>query len=424
MNTSGTEVATAAGSRPPREFNVWRIREDFPVLRQTVHGKPLVYLDNAATTQKPRAVIAALEHFYTADCSNVHRGVHLLSERATAAYEEARRKVQRFLNAASEREIIFVRGTTEAINLVAHSFGRPRLAPGDEVLLTHMEHHSNIVPWQLLCQEKGARLRVAPIDDRGELIFEEFERLLGPRTRIVAVAHVSNALGTVNPAADLCARARARGIITLVDAAQSAGHLPLDVQEIGCDFLALSGHKMCGPTGIGLLYGRQELLDAMPPWQGGGEMILNVDFRHTTYKKAPHRFEAGTPDISGPIGLHTAMDYLDRLGRHHIWAHDQELAAYAREALAGLKGVRIFGPAQGRAGVLSFQLKDVHAHDVVTAADRFGVALRGGHHCTQPLMRKLGVESTARASFYFYNTKEEVDRFVDVIRQVQRFFAG
>jgi cysteine desulfurase/selenocysteine lyase len=401
------------------------VRADFPILHQTVHGHPLVYFDNAATSQKPRAVIQALQRYYERDNANVHRGIHELSQRATTAYEAARARAARFLNARSPDEIVFTRGTTEAINLVAQSWGLTHLQAGDVLLLTEMEHHSNLVPWQLLAERTGARLEFLPVTgDDGLLDLNQLDALLDRGVKLFAFVHVSNALGTVNPAADLCARARARGIITLVDAAQSAGHLPLDVQEIGCDFLALSGHKMCGPTGIGLLYGRQELLDAMPPWQGGGEMILNVDFRHTTYKKAPHRFEAGTPDISGPIGLHTAMDYLDRLGRHHIWAHDQELAAYAREALAGLKGVRIFGPAQGRAGVLSFQLKDVHAHDVVTAADRFGVALRGGHHCTQPLMRKLGVESTARASFYFYNTKEEVDRFVDVIRQVQRFFAG
>jgi cysteine desulfurase/selenocysteine lyase len=422
MNTSGTEVATAAGSRPPREFNVWRIREDFPVLRQTVHGKPLVYLDNAATTQKPRAVIAALEHFYTADCSNVHRGVHLLSERATAAYEEARRKVQRFLNAASEREIIFVRGTTEAINLVAHSFGRPRLAPGDEVLLTHMEHHSNIVPWQLLCQEKGARLRVAPIDDRGELIFEEFERLLGPRTRIVAVAHVSNALGTVNPVRRIIEAAHARGVPVVVDGAQAAAHIPLDVQALDCDFYAFSGHKLYAPNGIGVLYGKAAWLEQMPPYQSGGDMIRTVTFEKTTFNELPWKFEAGTPNIAGAIGLGAAIDYLNALGLENAAAWEQELLAYATGRVASLPGVRLIGAAREKAAVLSFVVEGVHPHDVATILDRQGVAVRAGHVCAQPVMERFGVPAITRASFAFYNTREEVDALVEALHKVREIF--
>jgi cysteine desulfurase/selenocysteine lyase len=422
MNTSGTEVATAAGSRPPREFNVWRIREDFPVLRQTVHGKPLVYLDNAATTQKPRAVIAALEHFYTADCSNVHRGVHLLSERATAAYEEARRKVQRFLNAASEREIIFVRGTTEAINLVAHSFGRPRLAPGDEVLLTHMEHHSNIVPWQLLCQEKGARLRVAPIDDRGELIFEEFERLLGPRTRIVAVAHVSNALGTVNPVRRIIEAAHARGVPVVVDGAQAAAHIPLDLQALDCDFYAFSGHKLYAPNGIGVLYGKAAWLEQMPPYQSGGDMIRTVTFEKTTFNELPWKFEAGTPNIAGAIGLGAAIDYLNALGLENAAAWEQELLAYATGRVASLPGVRLIGAAREKAAVLSFVVEGVHPHDVATILDRQGVAVRAGHVCAQPVMERFGVPAITRASFAFYNTREEVDALVEALHKVREIF--
>ncbi|HXG34701.1 MAG TPA: cysteine desulfurase [Bryobacteraceae bacterium] len=422
MNPTGTEVAAATGGRTPREFNVWRIREDFPVLRQTVHGKPLVYLDNAATTQKPRAVIAALEHFYTADCSNVHRGVHLLSERATAAYEEARRKVQRFLNAASEREIIFVRGTTEAINLVAHSFGRPRLGPGDEVLLTHMEHHSNIVPWQLLCQETGARLRVAPIDDRGELIFEEFERLLGPRTRIVAVAHVSNALGTVNPVHRIIEAAHARGVPVLVDGAQAAAHIRLDVQALDCDFYAFSGHKVYAPNGIGVLYGKAAWLEQMPPYQSGGDMIRSVTFEKTTFNELPWKFEAGTPNIAGAIGLGAALDYLDGIGLENAATWEQELLAYATRRIASVPGVRLIGMAREKAAVLSFVMEGVHPHDVATILDRQGVAVRAGHVCAQPVMERFGVPAITRASFAFYNTPEEVDALIAALHKVREIF--
>jgi cysteine desulfurase/selenocysteine lyase len=399
------------------------LRKDFPILDQQVHGKPLIYFDNAATSQKPRAVINALVHYYEHDNANVHRGIHELSNRATAGYEAARTRAAKFINAHSAEEIIFTRGTTEGINLVASSWGAKNLKANDIILLTEMEHHSNLVPWQLLAQRTGAKLAYLPVTgDEGLLDLSKLDSLLTKQVKLFAMVHISNSLGTVNPVADLCARARKLGITTLVDAAQSAGHCPVDVQAIGCDFLAFSGHKICGPTGIGVLWGRQELLDAMPPYQGGGEMILSVEYQKTEFKKAPHRFEAGTPDISGPIGLHAAMDYLDAIGRENIWKHDQELAAYACEKLAALKNVRLFGPKTGRAGLVSFLLKDVHAHDVVTLADQAGVALRGGHHCTQPLMHRLGVESTARASFYFYNTKAEVDRFVEVVKEIQKFF--
>ncbi len=399
------------------------LRKDFPILDQQVHGKPLIYFDNAATSHKPHAVIDALVHYYEHDNANVHRGIHELSNRATAGYEAARARAAKFINAKSAEEIVFTRGTTEGINLVASSWGAKNLKSGDVILLTEMEHHSNLVPWQLLAQRTGAKLAYVPvIGDEGILDLSRLDSLLTKQVKIFSMVHISNSLGTANPVADLCARARKLGVITLVDAAQSAGHMPVDVHQIGCDFLVFSGHKICGPTGIGILYGRQELLDAMPPYQGGGEMILSVEYQKTEFKKAPHRFEAGTPDISGPIGLHAAMNYLDAIGRENIWKHDQELANHAYAQLAALNNIRLFGPKTGRAGLVSFLLKDVHAHDVVTLADQAGVALRGGHHCTQPLMHRLGVESTARASFYFYNTKAEVDRFVEVVKEIQKFF--
>jgi cysteine desulfurase/selenocysteine lyase len=402
-----------------------KLRADFPILHQQVHGKPLVYLDNAATSQKPRAVIDALVHYYERDNANVHRGIHELSNRATNAFEAARTRTAKFLNARSADEIIFTRGTTESINLVAATWGAKHLKAGDVILLTEMEHHSNLVPWQMLAQRTGAKVAYIPVTgDEGVLDLSRLDSLLTSQVKILSLVHISNSMGTVNPVAELCTRARKLGIVTLVDGAQSAGHLPVDVQAIGCDFFAFSGHKICGPTGIGALYGRAEILEAMPPYQGGGEMILTVGYDQTEFKPAPHRFEAGTPDISGPIGLHSAMDYLDAIGRDKIWKHDQELANYAYEKLAALKDIRLFGPQQNRAGLVSFLLKDVHAHDVVTLADQAGVALRGGHHCTQPLMHKLGVESTARASFYFYNTQAEVDRCVEVIREIQKFFAS
>lgn len=402
-----------------------RLRADFPILNQQVHGKPLIYFDNAATSQKPRAVIEALEHYYERDNANVHRGIHELSNRSTTAFEAARARTAKFINANSAEEIVFVRGTTEGINLVANSWGYKNLKAGDVILLTEMEHHSNIVPWQILAERVGAKIAYVPvIGDEGLLDLSQLDSLLTKNVKFFSMVHISNSMGTVNPVADLCARARKLGITTLVDGAQSAGHTTVDVQAIGCDFFTFSGHKICGPTGIGTLWGRQELLDAMPPYQGGGEMILTVSYQKTEFKKAPHRFEAGTPDISGPVGLHAAMDYLDAIGRENIWKHDQELANYAYEKLAALGNIRLFGPKQNRAGLVSFLLKDVHAHDVVTLADQAGVALRGGHHCTQPLMHKLGVESTARASFYFYNTRDEVDRFVEVVKEIQKFFAS
>ena len=398
-------------------------RADFPILDQRVHGHPLVYLDNAATAQKPRAVIEALGHFYERDNANVHRGIHELSRRSTEAYEGARARTAQFLHAREPAEIIFTRGTTESINLVAHTWAVKNLRAGDTILLTEMEHHSNIVPWQLVAERTGAKLAYVPVTgDDGLLDLRNLDELLSRNVKLFSFTHISNTLGTINPVVELCARARKRGIVTLVDAAQSAGHRPMDVQEIGCDFLAFSAHKICGPTGIGVLYGRRELLEEMPPFQGGGDMISSVDFFKSAWNVVPHKFEAGTPDFAGAVGLYAAMDYLDGIGRENISVHDQELAGYALERLAGLKGIRLFGPKTARAGVVSFLLDHVHAHDVVTVADQYGVALRGGHHCNQPLMKKLGIDSTARASFYFYNTRAEVDRLIEVIGNIQKFF--
>lgn len=416
-------LESPAARGEPRAFPT--VREDFPILNQKVNGHPLVYLDNAATSQKPLPVLEALDSYYRRDNANVHRGIHELSNRATDAFEGARRRAARFLGAARPEEIVFTRGTTEAINLVANTWAAANLKPGDRILLTEMEHHSNLVPWQLIAARTGSTLSFIPVTgDDGLLNLSQLDELLTEGVKLLAFTHVSNTLGTINPVAELCEEARGKGTVTLVDAAQSAGHLPVNVQDLGCDFLACSGHKMCGPTGIGLLYGRKELLDAMPPWQGGGEMISWVDFHESQWNTAPHKFEAGTPDIAGAIGLHAAMDYLDALGRERIFAHDQELTGYAHERLRSLAGIRLFGPATGRSGVVSFLLDDVHAHDLVTVADQFGVALRGGHHCNQPLMRKLGVASTARASFYFYNTRAEVDRLLEVLAEIRRFFSA
>jgi cysteine desulfurase/selenocysteine lyase len=399
------------------------LREDFPILRQEVHGHPLVYLDNAATSQKPLAVLEAMDRFYRHDNSNVHRGIHELSRRATVAYEEARERAAQFINARESAEIIFTRGTTEGINLVAYTWGAKNIKAGDTILLTEMEHHSNIVPWQLLAGRTGAKLAYVPVTgDDGLLELGRLDQLFDSTVKLFAFTHVSNTLGTVNPAADLCARARRRGIVTLVDAAQSAGHRPVNVREIGCDFLAFSGHKLCGPTGIGVLYGRRELLEAMPPFHGGGDMISNVDFFQSSFKEPPHKFEAGTPDFAAAIGLRAAMDYLGAIGCENIARHDEALAALAMEKLSLLPGVRLFGPRTGHAGVVSFLLENIHAHDVVTVADQRGVALRGGHHCNQPLMKKLGIESTARASFAFYNTEAEVDRLAAVLLEIWKFF--
>jgi len=398
-----------------------RIRADFPILDQQVHGQPLVYFDNAATSQKPRIVIDALQCYYERDNSNVHRGMHALSMRATDAYEAARAKLARYLNAASEEEIVFTRGATESINLVAQTWGSKFLRAGDVILLTEMEHHSNLVPWQLLAERTGATLRFLPINDRHELALDRLEEFLTPDVKLFSFVHISNSLGTINPATDLCAAARKVGALTLVDAAQSAGHMPLDVQAMGCDFLALSGHKMCGPTGIGALYGKKTVLESMPPWQGGGEMIVSVGYEKSTYKQPPYRFEAGTPNIAGAIALGVAVDYIEAVGREAIFEHDCQLAQYAQKRLGEIPGLRVLGPPPGgaRGGLVSFVMEHAHAHDVVTLADQEGIALRGGHHCTQPLMHKLGLESSARASFYFYNTKAEVDRLVAVLAEGQ-----
>jgi cysteine desulfurase/selenocysteine lyase len=404
-------------------FDAAAIRRDFPILRQLVRGKPLVYLDNAATTQKPRAMIEALTRFYSEDNANVHRGVHQLSERATAAFEAARRTVQRFLGAADEREIVFVRGATEGINLVAQSWGRSHLQAGDEVLISTLEHHSNIVPWQLICGQTGATLKVAPISDRGEIILDEFDRLLTPRTKLVSVVHVSNALGTITPVSDIVRRAHARGVPVLVDGAQAVSHLSVDVQRLDCDFYVFSGHKVFGPTGIGVLYGKSRLLGVMPPYQGGGDMISSVTFERTDYNTVPYRFEAGTPDIAGAIGLAAALDYVSSLGFDHISAHERELIAYATHALSAVPGVRIVGPTGEKAAIVSFVMDGVHPHDVGTIVDGEGVAIRTGHHCCQPLMHRLGVDATARASFAFYNTTDEVDALVAALYRVREMFA-
>ena len=404
-------------------FDVQKVRGDFPILTQRIHGKALVYLDNAATTQKPRAVIDAMVRSYAEDNANIHRGVHLLSERATRAYEEARDKVQKFLHAPSSREIIFVRGTTEAINLVAQTFGRANVGKGDEVLITEMEHHSNIVPWQMLCEEKGAQLKVLPITDEGELRIDLLDGMLTDRTRIVAVAHVSNSLGTINPIATIVEKAHARGIPVLVDGAQAVAHMRVDVQALGADFYAFSGHKLFGPTGIGVLWGRLALLEAMPPYQGGGDMISAVTFKKTTYNVVPNKFEAGTPNIAGSVGLGAAIDYVGSLDFNALQAHESDLLAYGTKALTAAPGIRIVETAAHKASVLSFVMEDVHPHDIGTILDQQGVAIRTGHHCTQPLMERLCVPATARASLALYNTKEEIDALVDALGKVREIFS-
>jgi cysteine desulfurase/selenocysteine lyase len=400
-----------------------RLRADFPILRQKIHGRPLVYLDNAASAQKPQCVIDAERRVYEESYANIHRGVHTLSMRCTEAYEAARGKARRFLNAQRREEIIFVRGATEGINLVAATYGRANVGEGDEVLISALEHHSNIVPWQLLCEEKRARLRVAPINDAGEIVLEELERLIGARTKIVAVSHVSNALGTINPVERIVAMAHARGVPVLVDGAQAAPHLAVDVRALDCDFYVLSGHKVYGPTGIGVLYGRAALLEAMPPYQGGGDMILSVTFEKTTFNELPYKFEAGTPHIAGVIGLGAACDYVSAVGLERIAAHEQELLRYATESLAQIPDLRIIGTAREKAGVLSFVLAGIHAHDVGTVLDHEGIAIRTGHHCAQPVMERFGLSATARASFGLYNTREEVDALVNGIQKVFEVFA-
>ncbi|MGE5208898.1 MAG: cysteine desulfurase [Alphaproteobacteria bacterium] len=399
------------------------IREDFPILRERAHGHPLIYFDSAATSQKPRAVIEALRNFYEHANANVHRGLHLLSNRATEAYENARQRVAQYIGAATADEIIFTRGTTESINLLAQAWGGKLVGEGDAILLTVMEHHSNLVPWQLLAERTGAQLRFVPVLDDGTLDLEQLNTLLTPEVKLFAFTHISNSLGTINPVAKLCERARAVGALTLVDAAQSVGHLPLDVRELGCDFLAFSGHKMCAPTGIGALYGRAELLDAMPPWHGGGEMIVSVTLEKSTFKKPPHRFEAGTPNVAGAIGLAVAIDYIEQIGRPAIFEHDSQLALYAIERLKELPGIRVFGPDGKRGALVGFVMDAAHPHDLTTFADQYGLAMRGGHHCNQPLMRRFGVSGTIRASFYFYNTMQEIDRMIEILQNAVRFFS-
>ena len=404
----------------PVDWNA--IREDFPILHEQVHGHALIYFDNAATSQKPRAVLDALRNYYEHENANVHRGLHMLSARATEAYESARQRVADYIGAASADEIVFTRGTTESINLVAQAWGGKFLRAGDVILLTEMEHHSNLVPWQLLAERTGARLRFLPVRDDGTLALDQLSSLLTPEVKLFAFTHISNSLGTINPVAELCRKAREVGALTLVDAAQSAGHMPVDVQELGCDFLALSGHKMCGPTGSGALYGRAEVLDSLPPWHGGGEMIVSVTLEKSAFKKAPHRFEAGTPNISGAIGLAAAIDYIEKIGRAAIFDHDSELTRYALERFTELPGVRVLGPADQRGAIIGFLMDAAHPHDLTTFADQYGLAMRGGHHCNQPLMRRFGVSGTTRASFYFYNNKEEIDRMIDILQKAVRFF--
>jgi cysteine desulfurase / selenocysteine lyase len=401
-------------------FDVYTARAEFPILAQQVHGKRLVYLDNAATTQKPRAVLDALTRYYTVDNANVHRGVHLLSARATNAFEDARQKVARFLGAEASHEIVFTRNATEAVNLVAQAWGRANVSAGDEVLISAMEHHSNIVPWQLLCEQTGATLRVAGIDDRGELRLDDLTRQLGPRTRIVAVTHLSNALGTINPVDEIAHLAHRAGALVLVDGAQAAYHMPVDVRALDCDFYVATGHKLYGPTGIGVLYGRSALLEAMPPWQGGGDMIRTVTFEKSTWNVLPYKFEAGTPHIAGAVGLGAAVDYLSALGMERLMAHERELLAYGTAALEAVPGLRLIGTARRKASILSFVLDGVHPHDIGTIVDLEGVAIRTGHHCAQPVMERFGVPATARASLALYNTREELDALVGALLKVRK----
>ncbi|MFQ5988775.1 MAG: SufS family cysteine desulfurase [Candidatus Methylomirabilales bacterium] len=422
MTTPGSTVAAKIRGDWSAGFEVEKARKDFPILSEKVHGKSLVYFDNAATSQKPQVVIDTVHRYLSTYNSNIHRGVHGLSERATEAYEAGRKTVQRFINAADSREIIFVRGTTEAINLVAQSYGRTHIRSGDEIVISAMEHHSNIVPWQILCEQVGAVLRVVSINDAGELLLDEYEKLLTPRTRLVSIVHVSNALGTINPVHEIVQLAHRHGVPVLVDGAQAAPHLKVDVRELDCDFYAFSGHKVFGPTGIGVLYGKSELLEAMPPYQGGGDMIKSVTFEKTRYNELPYKFEAGTPHITGVIGLGAALDYLNGIGLERIIPYEHGLLEYATEALSPISDLRIIGTAQEKASLISFVLDGVHAHDVGTILDHEGVAIRAGHHCTMPLMQRFGVPATARASLAFYNTKEEIDVLVGAIHKVIEMF--
>jgi cysteine desulfurase/selenocysteine lyase len=406
----------------PRNVEHWRA--DFPILGERVHGRPLVYLDNGATTQKPASVIYAENAYYRHSNANVHRGVHLLSQRATDAFEAARAKIARFINAQRPEEIVFVRGTTEAINLVAQSYARPQLKPGDEILISAMEHHSNIVPWQLVCEQTGAALKVVPIDDTGALDVDAYERLLSERTRLVAITHLANALGSINPVERIVAAAHGKGVPVLLDGAQAISHLPVDVRAIDCDFYAFSGHKVYGPTGIGVLYARAALLEAMPPWQGGGDMIRSVTFEKTEYNAIPWKFEAGTPNIAGAIALGAALDYVDRIGMEVIAAHEADLLAYATDALRAITGLRLIGTARDKAGILSFVLDGVHAHDVGTILDNHGVAVRAGHHCAMPVMQRFGVPATVRASLALYNTHEDIDVLIEGLGRVREVFGS
>jgi cysteine desulfurase/selenocysteine lyase len=415
MSTLSTEIQAG--------FDVERVRADFPVLKQTVHGKPLIYLDSAATAQKPACVIEAIRHFHEVDCANIHRGVHELSQRSTAAYEETRAKAKRFLNSRSKNELIFVRGATEAINLVASSWGRKNVGAGDEIVISAMEHHSNIVPWQMLCEEKGARLRVIPMNDRGELLLDEYAGLLNPRTRMVAVTHVSNALGTINPVRQIVDMAHKAGALALIDGAQAVPHMKVDVQALDADFYAFSGHKVCGPTGIGILYGRSRLLNAMPPYQGGGDMIRTVTFEKTTYNDLPYKFEAGTPNIAGGIGLGAALDYVTRIGLDCIAAYEHELLVYGTRKLLEIPGLRLIGTAREKAAVLSFVMEGIHPHDIGTVLDRQGIAVRTGHHCAQPVMDRFGIPATTRASLAFYNTVAEIDALAAGLNKVKEIFS-
>jgi cysteine desulfurase/selenocysteine lyase len=423
MTTAGYTIMQTVRPDRSTRFDVDEVRRDFPILREKVYGKPLVYLDNAATSQKPQLVIETLQKYYSLENANIHRGIHFLSERATQAYEDARAKVRGFLNAAESREIIFVRGTTEGINLVAQSYGRKFIGEEDEIILSAMEHHSNIVPWQILCEQVGARLRIIPMNDDGELLIDEYERLLSDRTKLVAVTHLSNALGTINPIKQIIQIAHRGGVPVLVDGAQAVPHLKVDVRDLVCDFYAFSGHKLYGPTGVGVLYGRASLLDAMPPYQGGGNMISSVTFEKTLYNVLPYKFEAGTPNIAGGIGLGAAIDYLSQVGLDLVTEYERELLDYATEAVSTITGVQIIGTAREKAGILSFVLEGVHAHDVGTILDQEGIAIRTGHHCAMPVMQRFGVPATARASMAFYNTREEMDALVGAIHKVKRMFS-
>ena len=421
--TTATKIPSGAGLTNARPYDAEKIRRDFPILARDIRGKRLVYLDNAATSQKPQTVIDAIVRYYQEENANIHRGVHFLSELATSKHERARRLVKQFINAAHEHELIFVRGATEAINLVAQTYGRAHVKTGDEVLITAMEHHSNIVPWQILCDEKGAKLRVAPINDAGELLLDEFEKLISARTKIIAVPHVSNALGTVNPVRNIVELAHAHNIPVVVDGAQAVPHMSVDVQALGCDFYAFSSHKMFGPMGIGVLYGKSELLEAMPPYQGGGDMISSVTFEKTLYNKLPFKFEAGTPDVAGAIGLGATIEYLNEIGMENVARHEHELLAYATQRVSAIPGVALVGTAREKAGVLSFVMDNIHPHDIGTILDQEGIAIRTGHHCAQPVMERFGIPATARASFALYNTKEEIDALAAGIAKVKEVFS-